>query len=310
MKKLSRPLRDFSFYCYWSIVLMALLYLPMPYFNYNGKLFTDGSAVIGTANRGLRYGDGLFETIKCISGQLLLADEHFARLWKGMGVLQFEIPKHFTPDKLEEAIIALAKKNGHEAAARVRLTVTRGDGGLYDAINHFPNYSIETWPLANVDTKITGLNSNGLVLGIYTAVKKSCDILSNLKHNNYLPYVMAALFAKKQKWNDAIVLNTEGRIADTTIANIFFIKDEQVFTPALDEGCVAGVMRGAVIKQLAVSSWQLAERPITVEEIMQADEVFLTNSIYDVRWVQRIGDKEYGNTITQKIYAAVLPTIC
>ena len=292
------------------MVLMALLYLPMTYFNYNGKLFTTDTAVISAANRGLRYGDGLFETIKCINGKLLLADEHFARLWKGMGVLQVEIPKHFAPDKLEEAIIALAKKNGHEATARVRLTVIRGDGGLYDAINHFPNYSIETWALINSDTKKAALNSNGLVLGIYTEVKKSCDILSNLKHNNYLPYVMAALFAKKQKWNDAIVLNSEGRIADTTIANIFMIKDRQVFTPALEEGCVAGVMRKAVIKRLRADSWELTEKPVTIEDIMNADEIFLTNSIYDIRWVQRIGDKEYGSAITQKIYTAILPTIC
>ena len=291
------------------MLLMALLYLPMLYFNYNGKLFTDDTAVISTASRGFRYGDGLFETIKCINGQLILADEHFARLWKGMGILQFEIPKHFTPDTLEEAIITLAKKNGHDAAARVRLTVTRGDGGLYDVVNHFPNYSIETWPLTNADTKITGLNSNGLVLGIYTEVKKSCDILSNLKHNNYLPYVMAALHAKKEKWNDAIILNTQERIADSTIANIFFIKDGKIFTPPLKEGCVAGVVREALIKQLAVHNWELIERPVMVEEIMQADEVFLTNSIYDIRWVQRIGDKEYVNTLTQKIYTTILPTI-
>ena len=282
----------------------------MPYFNYNGKLFTDHTAVISIASRGLRYGDGLFETIKCVNGRLLLVDEHFARLWKGMGVLQFEIPRHFTPDKLEEAIITLAKKNGHDAAARIRLTVTRGDGGLYDAVNHFPNYSIETWPLGNGDTKTTGLNSNGLVLGIYTEVKKSCDILSNLKHNNYLPYVMAALHAKKQKWNDAIVLNSEGRVADTTIANIFFIKDGKIFTPALEEGCVAGVMRKAVVKQLMVDGWQMTERAVTIEDIMNADEVFLTNSIYDIRWVQRIGDKEYSNLLTQKIYTTILPTIC
>ena len=141
-------------------------------------------------------------------------------------------------------------------------------------------------------------------------VKKSCDILSNLKHNNYLPYVMAALHAKKQKWNDAIVLNSEGRVADTTIANIFFIKDGKIFTPALEEGCVAGVMRKAVVKQLMVDGWQMTERAATIEDIMNADEVFLTNSIYDIRWVQRIGDKEYSNLLTQKIYTTILPTIC
>ena len=290
----------------------------MTWFNYNGKYFKDNDAVIGTASRGLRYGDGLFETIKCINGQLIFADEHFARLWKGMNILQFELPRHFTPDKLTEEIMALAKKNGHDRATRVRLTVIRGNGGLYDPANHFPNYIIETAELANSngDPKTLTLNSNGLVLGIYTVVKKSCDILSNLKHNNFLPYVMAALYAKKQKWNDAIILNTAGRVCDSSIANIFFITGGHVYTPALEEGCVAGVMRKAVIQQLAigssqsaVDSWQLTEKPVTVEDLMQADEVFLTNSIYDIRWVQRIGDKEYGNTLTQQIYSSLMPMI-
>ena len=81
----------------------------MTYFNYNGKTFKEGDAVIGPDNRGLRYGDGLFETMKMISGKLVMEDDHFSRLWKGMNRLQFNIPKHFDPDKLKNEIIALAK---------------------------------------------------------------------------------------------------------------------------------------------------------------------------------------------------------
>ena len=283
------------------------VYLPMPYFNYNGKIYADGTPVIEPANRGLRYGDGLFETIKYANGKLILATEHFARLWKGMNTLQFDLPRHFTPEILTEEMINLAKKNGHENAARVRLTVIRGSGGLYDAVNHLPNYIIETGALQ--ENHATSLNSNGLVLGMYNEVKKSCDLLSNLKHNNYLPYVMAAIYAKKQKWNDAIILNSEGRICDSTIANIFLIRAGRIFTPALEEGCVAGVMRKALIRQLEVGAWSLEERPVSVDELLDADEVFLTNSIYGIRWVQNIGDKKYGNTITQQVFVDLLPTI-
>ncbi len=285
----------------------ALRYIcTMEFVNYNGKLVAAATPVIGADSRGLRFGDGIFETMKIKDGRLILSNEHFARLWKGMQVLQFVLPKHFCPEQLEEEIMTLAKKNQHHRAARVRITIFRGNGGLYDAIDHRPNYIIQTWALPEGNGE---WNSNGLVLGIYTSVKKSCDILSNLKHNNYLPYVMAALEAKKEKWNDAVILNSHGRICDTTIANIFYIKNEVVYTPALSEGCVAGIMRKFLMEALQAAAVECVEKVITVEEILQADEVFLTNSIYNMRWVSHIHDVPLGNALSQKIYAGLSSTI-
>jgi branched-chain amino acid aminotransferase len=278
----------------------------MVYFNYNGKIHPEGTPVIGVDNRGLRYGDGLFETIKMINGKLLFEDDHFARLWKGLKALEFDIPKNLTVDFLQKEMTALAQKNGHANAARIRLNIVRGDGGLYDAKNHLPNYIIQSWPLAPSNGE---WNSNGLVLGIYEVAKKSCDLLSNLKHNNYLPYVLAALKAKSQKWNDAIVLNTNGRICDTTIANIFIVKDGAVFTPSLQEGCVAGVMRRVVIQQVLKSGIDLIEKEISISELLAADEVFLTNSIYNIRWVQGIGDITFKNSLTYTIFSSLQSTI-
>ncbi len=278
----------------------------MNYFNYNGKIYPEGRPIVGADNRGLRYGDGLFETMKMKNGKIIFEDEHFARLWKGLNVLQFDIPKHFSPGKLQEEIVLIATKNSHAPAARIRLSVFRGDGGLYDAKNHVPNFIIQSWNLPEGNGE---WNSNGLVMGIYEDAKKSCDILSNLKHNNYLPYIMAALAAKKEKWNDAILLNTYGRICDSTIANIFIIKDTAIFTPSLSEGCVAGVMRKSIIRQLLNKGHELAEKEISVEALLNADEVFLTNSIYNVRWVQRIGDTTYRNDITKNIISGIIPTI-
>jgi branched-chain amino acid aminotransferase len=278
----------------------------MEYFNFNGKIYKCGTPVIGADNRGLRYGDGIFETLKLKKGKLILSDEHFARLWKGMQVLQFSIPKHFDPEKLQEEVLLLAKKNQQEDAARIRISILRSDGGLYDATDHRPNYIIQSWPLQEANGE---WNSNGLVLGIYEAAKKACDILSNLKHNNYLPYVLAALEAKQQKWNDAIILNSAGRICDTTIANIFIIKNGIVYTPSLGEGCVAGIMRKYLIDQLKSNGFDCIEKAITIDELLAADEVFLTNSIYNIRWVSNIADTVYGNEITQKIYTAITPTI-
>ena len=284
----------------------------MNLFNYNGKLFKSGTAVIGPATRGLRYGDGVFETMRSAKGQLAMPDEHFARLWKGMNALHFDIPAHFSPAGLTDEILKLVEKNRHTEAARLRLTVFRGEGGLYDPVNHFPNYFIESWelPAGNGAGDGKSMNSNGLVLDIYRDAKKSCDILSNLKHNNFLPYTMAALYAKEQKCNDAIVLNSFGRVCDTTIANIFIIKQGRLFTPSLAEGCVAGITRKELIRQLNTIDLQVTEGELTVSDLLEADELFLTNSIQGIRWVQRIGETEYGNELTAKIYSSLIATIC
>jgi len=277
----------------------------MEYFNYNGKTYKDQTPVLQASSRGLRYGDGIFETMKSINGRLQFTDEHFARLWHGMQVLQFSIPRHFTPDSLQEEIVSLLLKNGHHQMARIRITVFRGDGGLYDAVNHIPNYIIQSWPLPD---ESGAWNSNGLVLGIYNDAKKSCDVLSNLKHNNFLPYVMAAMHAKNEKWNDAILLNTAGRICDSTIANIFTVKDDLVCTPSLAEGCIAGIMRKNMLQELAKMNLRVLETELTIDDLLAADEVFLTNSIHHMRWVRSIGNKIYANNRAQKIYHDVFAT--
>jgi branched-chain amino acid aminotransferase len=277
----------------------------MQFLNCNGKIEKENTPVIFADNRGFRYGDGLFETIKMVKGNLIFSNEHFSRLWRGMQLLQFDIPRHFSPEMLEEQIIALAKKNGHEKTARVRLSVYRGNGGLYDIINHQPNYIIQTW---QIQFDNSHLNSNGLVLGIYAEAKKSCDILGNIKHNNYLPYVLAALKAKKEKWNDAVILNTNSKICDTTIANIFLVKDNIISTPALIEGCVAGVMRDFVLRELRRKGYQILDKSISVEELMKADEIFLTNAISNIRWVKQLGDKNYTNRLIHQIYSEMAST--
>ncbi|MFT3910542.1 MAG: aminotransferase class IV [Ferruginibacter sp.] len=270
----------------------------MLYFNYNGKMFLEDTAITGPDNRGLRYGDGLFETIKYKNGQLVLLDEHLARLWKGMQLMQFQPSKLFSPDLIETAIIQLLKKNNH-TDARVRLSVIRGNGGLYDAKNHSPHYIIQSWPL---EEKNNALNENGLQLCIYEDAKKVVDRFSNLKHNNYLPYFMGALFAKQQRCNDAIILNSFNRVADTCIANIFLVKDGSIYTPSTAEGCVAGIMRNFIMQQLVHHGYDITETAITVETLLEADEIFLTNSMYNLRWVAGIVDKKYSSQLTQKIY--------
>ena len=269
----------------------------MIYFNYNGKIFNENENIIGPTNRGLRYGDGLFETIKFKNGEIILAAPHFERLWAGMEILGFTIPIHLTVEKLTTEIMALIKKNKLNEA-RVRLTIIRSDGGIYDPKNNNPNYIIEAIKL-NEDNGT--LNINGLHVCIYKDAKKSIDAFSNLKTNNYLPYFMGAKFAKKQHCNDALILNSNDNICDSTIANLFFIKDKVIYTAALTEGCVAGVMRCWLIYTLRLLNYKVEETTISKKLLLEADEVFLSNSIYNIRWVASLENRNYTNLEVQKL---------
>ena len=274
------------------------------YFNYNGRFFADDEPVLSKADRSYRYGDGLFETMKLINGYILLEDHHFERLFSGLGVLKFHIPVHFTKQKIEKEIKELSKKNECERSARIRLSISRGNGGLYDCDNKF-SYLIECWPLEQ-----KGFNENGLIIDVFHDARKSIDVFSNLKSANYLPYVMAAIWAKENKLNDALILNQHDRICDSAIANVFWIKDNNIFTPPLSEGCVAGVMRKKILEfAIRDSDHFVQEAVLTQEILLQADEVFLTNAITGIRWVKECRGKVYKNTISDKIFTTLSKTI-
>jgi len=257
------------------------------------------------SNRGYRYGDGVFETIKVSGGKLLLETFHFERLFSGLYLLQFDLPRLLSKEKLRDEILQLCRKNGAEQLARVRLSFFRGNGGLYDD-DKAPRYIIECWPL---NSSFNQLNENGLVIGVYPDAQKSCDRFSNLKSANFLPYSMAALYARANRMNDCLVLNANGHIADSTIANIFIIKDGVICTPSLGEGCVNGVMRRHLLASLQQAGEETREMAISISSLAEADEVFLSNAIRGISWVRQYGDSTYTNTKTEEIYKRFVTTI-
>jgi len=285
---------------------MAFLFYfdDMEFVIINGTILEKSKAGLSPDDHSYRYGDGLFETMKIENGNILLEEYHFERLFSGFETLKFKSPVLFTKQRIIEQVKELCKKNNNEASARVRLSVSRGSGGLYDCDNDF-SYLIESWPL---DQK--GTNENGLIIDIFPDARKSIDVFSNLKSANYLPYVMAAIWAKENRLNDALILNQHDRICDSTIANIFWIKDKKIFTPPLNEGCVAGVMRKKILKLATRNSdYPVQEDFLSLEILLQADEVFLTNAVTGIRWVKECRDKIYKKTIGSKIFTALDQTI-
>ncbi|HQZ74982.1 MAG TPA: aminotransferase class IV [Chitinophagaceae bacterium] len=271
----------------------------------NGKILRAEDPVLLASNRGYRYGDALFETMKVASKNILLEAYHFERLFAGLRLLQFEVPKLLTREKLCKEVLLLAEKNHCGNLARIRLSVFRGNGGVYDE-ERTPQYLIECWPL---NESLNRLNENGLIIDVFPAARKSCDSFSHLKSANYLPYTMAAIYAKANKLNDCLVLNTDGNIADATIANVFLIKEGVIITPGPDQGCVNGVMRRHLLEKMKDAGYSIQENPVSVSTLEEADEVFLTNAISGIRWVKQFRDNVYSNNLTVEIYNRFIKTI-
>jgi branched-chain amino acid aminotransferase len=263
--------------------------MSVVYLNHNGNILPSQEPIFHADNRAFRYGEGLFETMRFQNEKIALWDLHWQRLISSMKKLGMEPSVHWTQEMVLNKILQLAHKNKH-LTARVRLTVYRGEGGIWEEPTMPFNFLIQTWAL----NEHVELNQNGLDLGVFPTGRKACDEYAPLKCNNYLIYLMAARFARTQKWNECLVLNQHHRICDATIANLFFFKDGVLHTPALNEGPVAGVMRTYLIDQLTNSATQVTEGAYSPDDLIDADEIFLTNAVQGIRWVKSFGEKTYG----------------
>ncbi|MGN6294786.1 MAG: aminotransferase class IV [Chitinophagaceae bacterium] len=273
---------------------------------FDGELIPAGQPVLAPDNKSYRYGDGLFETMKMVNGRIPLFSRHIQRLFGGLERLQFSIPSLLTPEKIQQEIISLCEKNKCSELARIRLSVSRGEGGIYEQGNDQLHYLIECSP---ANSAVNEWNEKGLVTGIYPDARKSADSFSGLKSANYLPYTMAARYAMQRQWNDCLVLNTVGFLADATIANIFIVKNNQLITPAANQGGVDGVMRKYLLEALSKAGYAVKETTLSIEEAMEADELFLTNALYGIRWVDRLAEKKYTQQLSLQIYQELVQTI-
>lgn len=270
---------------------------------YNEEIIPVDTPIISAANRGLRFGDGLFETIKVVKGQMPLFDWHMERLNHGLATLQMQLPVHYTPDYITQIILDLCSRNNIEGAARVRMTIVRGNGTLFATEDPHASIIIQAEPMAN---DYLALNETGYKIDICPGIQKSTDKLANLKSNNYLPYVMAAQYARQHQLNDCLVLNMHNRICDGTIANIYYIHQYNIYTPPLSEGGVAGVMRSYLLATLPEAGYTVHEKICTPEDLETADEAFLTNALYGIRWVGAFRDKTYSNKMVDELYKVMM----
>ena len=266
---------------------------------FNGIFLPGDQPILPSSNSSFKWGDGLFETMKFHRRQLVLENLHFERLFISLQLLEIEKTFDFTQDNLRKQVAELCRQNNCSENARIRLAIYRTNGNQ-------TGYVIEAVPLDNATNQ---WNIEGIVLGLYPYARKATDAFANLKSANFLPYVLAKRYAEVNRFDDAIVLNTHSLLCDTSKANIFLVSKQEIYTPALHQGCVNGTMRRTVIDVAKNLGFRIHQDEVTEEQLLHADEVFLTNAIHIIRWVRQYKERPYTNVITRQIFEAVTATI-
>jgi aminodeoxychorismate lyase len=239
----------------------------------------DDAAVISVFDRGFSLGDALFEALPVQNGKPIFWQKHFERLQAGAKFLEFEMP--FTTHELRKFADELFAKNQMNDCM-LRLQLSRGIGARGYSIKNVksPTFVMSLHPPANLSLSCSLVTSSVRI--------STNDPLTQFKTCSKLSRVAARIQSDRANADDALLVNTNGDVAETTSANIFWIERETVCTPPLSSGALAGVTRGVILERCKQLNIRCEEKDISAEALLKTNGVFLTSSSVGIREVRKL----------------------
>jgi len=252
----------------------------------NGNFIEEEEATISVFDRGFLYGDGVFETLRIYNGKPFLFDRHIGRLSHGLGSL-FIGDKYSFSEYLEHTRELIERNNVTEGVLRIQATRGPGKRGYSTTGNYDPTVLISLHVAPNVDLN----NVLPVKLATSTQILSDHDPFSTLKTTNKLANIVALREAEKIGMDDALLTNHKGNITEASGSNVFWTKDNTLFTPPVSSGCLSGITRGMVLELAIAMKLPTVQQDITPTELGNAESVFLTNSVREIQPVIQIDDK-------------------
>jgi branched-chain amino acid aminotransferase len=272
---------------------------------FNGLIIEEEEARLPVQDRGVLFGDGLFETIRAYDGRPFRLDRHLERLRRGCEVLGLAgLPEGA---ELEAAVSHLYHLNVREGDAYVRITLT---GGPYDGSKHLqrpgrPNLFIVVKPYEGYPD---AFYRHGMRMVVSRIRRNSTSPITRIKSNNYLEALIAKEEARSRGADDAIFLNERDQLAEAGSANIFWVRQGGVFTPEIGCGLLPGITREAVLELCGQLGIACHEGCYLLPELAGADEAFITVSTGEIVPVAELEGRSFGGTcpgpVTTRLAAA------
>lgn len=270
--------------------------------NCNGNIIEEVESKMNiSSNRGYKYGDALFETLKVVNGMIFFWEDHYFRLMSSMRIMRMDIPMNFTMEYLESEILKTVESNNLlSTTARVRLNIDRGVGGKYLPSEHAEvHFNIDVEPHNN---PFYTLKEQDYRVDLYKDYFVAPGLLSGLKSNNKAIQVIGSIYAKENDLANCLVLNTDKHVIEALNGNLFLVKGDRIKTPPLEDGCLKGIMRKQVLEILSKDvNLSIEEASISPFELQKADELFITNVIQGIIPITQYRKKNYSQEFAQKI---------
>ncbi len=258
----------------------------LEYVVYNNKLVAAKNASCLVENRGLNYGDGVFETMVHHKNHIRYFKAHWQRMQTAFDVLGLTPTDALNQIQLEKAIPELKKANHIDTrTTRVKLIIWRKAGGLYAA-----NKSECNWLLTVKALEPKAVASIRAVVS--KKIQLTHSLLSPLKTISALPYVLAGQERDKRKAEEIILLDQEGHVSEAGASNIWWMKDKVVYTPSLDSGCIDGTMRKVILRYCQMHSISIQTGLFSLQAMVKADLVF-TSNVAGLNVIKQIDDHHF-----------------
>ena len=268
--------------------------------NLNGTLIANEKATIAIDNRGLNYGDAVFETLRFSGGKLYFWEDHYFRLMASMRILRMEIPMNFTMEFLEEEILrTITPPEKEEVSIRIKLLVWRKTGGKYTPITNDIEFAIS---FEKLEAPFYVLNEAEYEVELFKDHYITSGLLSTLKTNNRLINILGGIFAKENDYQNCLLLNENNQVVEALNGNIFLVSGKEIKTPPITDGCLNGILRKQLVSILkTMQDFKLEEASISPFELQKADEIFITNTIQGIVSITKYRKKEFGNEMAKQL---------
>lgn len=270
----------------------------MLYINNNDSIIANNGPIVYAGNRGYLYGDGVFETIRIMNGRAINLDNHIKRILESARKIMMRPPSFFDLSFFESRINVILSKSEMKEGGKCRISFDRANGGTYRPESNEVEFLIEVYPLSETEFV---LNPRGIEIDLFMEHQKPKTSLSNFKTKNGLIYVLASIAAKEKGLDDMLISNNEGGILESTSANLFVVSNGVLYTPRLEDGCLAGTMRMQIINLAIKNGIKVYECSVMPQNLLVADEIFLTNAIKGITWVSGYRTKRYFNNTSKKL---------
>jgi branched-chain amino acid aminotransferase len=264
----------------------------------NGKFFPENEAKISVFDHGLLYGDGVFEGIRTYNGRVFMLEEHVDRFFRSAQAICLKIP--MTKTELIQAIVKTCKIN-NTMNGYVRLVGTRGVGtlGLNPYLCKKPQIIIIA---ADISIYPRKMYDEGMAIVTVGTVRNLPEAVNpQIKSLNYLNNILAKIEAINAGVPEALMLNSQGYVAEATGDNIFAVKGQCLKTPPTHAGILEGITRNVVMKLAREMGCEVREEMMTRYDLYTADEVFLTGTAAEVIGVVKIDNRQIGDGRPGKI---------